>query len=156
MNISVTGTRNYELRKVLKAAAEFYVRQYISERLSKNIKLDIRIKSGLDALGYCTYLDDYNYKPRVFEIELLKDGNVASALVTLAHEIIHLKQYALSELKDGKGLSYKWKKKTYIADDKNHNEYLNMPWEIEAFSNEKKLFTLFKKQYTEYKNFKIE
>lgn len=56
-------------------------------------------------------------------------------LITLAHEMIHVKQYAKGQLKlvvSSRGkFSFSWMGKKHIG------EYYDCPWELEAFSRER-------------------
>ncbi len=55
--------------------------------------------------------------------------------LTLAHEMVHVKQLAKGKLKNVKGFSY-WNGKKYS----NRTKYLDQPWEIEAFSKQELIF----------------
>lgn len=68
-------------------------------------------------------------------VVLIKPKSLKDMGVTLAHEMVHVKQLAKGTLKQVKGANY-WKGKRYR---KNH-KYLNLPWEIEAFSKQELLF----------------
>lgn len=52
--------------------------------------------------------------------------------ITLAHEMVHVKQLAKGQLKHRKTGSYIWAGKRYSK----KTAYLSMPWEIEAFSKQ--------------------
>jgi hypothetical protein len=52
--------------------------------------------------------------------------------LTLAHEMVHVKQMAKGTLKSTKNGTAIWAGKKYS----NKTEYLSMPWEIEAFSRQ--------------------
>lgn len=58
--------------------------------------------------------------------------NLKDIGLTLAHEMVHVKQLAKGTLKTRKTGSYIWAGKRYSK----KTEYLNMPWEIEAFSKQ--------------------
>jgi len=68
-------------------------------------------------------------------VVLIKPKNLKDMGITLAHEMVHVKQLAKGTLKCIDGVTY-WKGKRYR---KNH-KYLNQPWEIEAFSKQELLF----------------
>lgn len=55
--------------------------------------------------------------------------------VTLAHEMVHVKQLAKGILKTDGGVNY-WMGRRY----RRNTKYLNMPWEIEAFSKQELIF----------------
>ena len=58
----------------------------------------------------------------------------AEMMQTLAHEMVHVKQYFRKEL-DGTGMKFKWKGRN--ADG---YQYENQPWEREAFRREAQLY----------------
>lgn len=68
-------------------------------------------------------------------VVLIKPGNLKDMGITLAHEMVHVKQLAKGTLKQIDGVNY-WNGKRYR---KNH-KYLSLPWEIEAFSKQELLF----------------
>ncbi len=55
--------------------------------------------------------------------------------VTLAHEMVHVKQMAKGKLKTVNGVNW-WCGKRYGR----RTKYLNKPWEIEAFSKQELIF----------------
>ena len=68
-------------------------------------------------------------------VVLIRPKNIKDMGITLAHEMIHVKQMAKGTLKQINGVNY-WNGRRYR---KNH-KYLNLPWEIEAFSKQELLF----------------
>lgn len=56
--------------------------------------------------------------------------------LTLAHEMVHVKQMAKGTLKTRKTGSYIWAGKRFSK----KTAYLSMPWEIEAFSKQELIF----------------
>src|SRR6056300_742322 len=68
----------------------------------KTLDVCIQIESDCDALGYCLAVT-----PREFVIEVKEDIDTYTLIETLAHECVHIKQYARKELAiDGK-MDYK-------------------------------------------------
>jgi hypothetical protein len=68
----------------------------------------------------------------------IRSFDVKQIVSTIIHEMTHAQQAQngkLSPSKDGKSMI--WAKKEF-AKAKTHDEYLNLPWEIEARNNEKK------------------
>jgi hypothetical protein len=59
----------------------------------------------------------------------------------MAHEMVHAKQYARNELSN-ELITAKWKGKTYHISGK-IEDYLNYPWEIEAFGREHGMYLLY-------------
>ena len=105
-------------------------------RLSKKF-LVIDFKTSLEegsVLGFC--LGD---KDRA-DIEIARTlyGEKLSfmeQMKTIAHEMIHAKQYFRGELMYGDGGDFKWKKRNAGG-----YKYENQPWEKEAFRRESELF----------------
>lgn len=100
--------------------------------MSKFKTLDITVKlrkakSMGDADGLCCAIDD-----REFEIEINRTLRLRRLLETVAHEMVHVKQYARHEMKEPRV----WKGKIL---DKSI-EYWDLPWEIEAHGREVGLF----------------
>lgn len=82
-------------------------------------------------------------RPREFVIRINNDLNIRHTLLTLAHEMVHVKQYARQEMKDMPfGRFVRWKRKTV---DIKSMAYTKLPWEQEASQKEKELLKEFKK-----------
>jgi hypothetical protein len=96
------------------------------------------MRSKLDVLGSCavTYFNDW-YKPREFEIELRKYRSVNKTIEALAHEMVHLKQFAKCELDVN---LTKWCGKQ-VAED---TSYIDLPWENEALLMEPILMDVYR------------
>jgi len=104
------------------------------------IDLTISIKNlGGEVCGYCMAFDDDSRpdRPRSFEIEVNKTLRLRKLLTTIAHEMVHVKQYARGELYQSCRMrKYRWQGKWQ---NKNIN-YWDQPWEIEAHGREAGLF----------------
>jgi len=68
-------------------------------------------------------------------VVIIKPQSFERMGVTLAHEMVHVKQMAKGMLKTINGVSY-WCGKRYSR----RTKYLNMPWEVEAFSKQELIF----------------
>jgi hypothetical protein len=106
-------------------------------------KLDIRVelktsKGGLNGnLGTCMW-EDTNDRPRMFVIEASSSVNMRTLLITVAHEMVHVKQFARNEQKHMlMANKVKWMGKTVDID---RVDYWELPWEIEAHGRETGLF----------------
>ena len=124
MNISVTGPRGADVGTGLTAytmlAIKSFAKQLGISRLKTNIVVRIHRSLTVDrgqSEGLCEALDN-----RTFIIDVALFGNWLS---TLAHEMVHVKQFAKGELDPA--LS-RWKSNKYC--DK--IEYWDQPWEKEA------------------------
>ncbi len=130
----------------------FYADRLLSSRLSSNIILEFQFIKNLNqntgALGFCGW-DDDNHRPRAFTIEIDRDliDDELQLGLTIAHEMIHLKQYARGELKQMlKNNRYKWKGEMV---EENSVKYRHLPWEIEARELELVLFKEYKKSLSD-------
>lgn len=70
-------------------------------------------------------------------IYLQSTNNVCEMLRTLAHEMVHAKQLIRGQLKNK---TTRGKVDTYWCGRKNNKNYLEQPWEVEAFMKEALLF----------------
>src|SRR6185312_15624526 len=94
-------------------------------------------ENGLQLLGDCLWIDN-NDSPREFHIRINSTLRKKRQLMALAHELVHMKQFAKNEMRDmirGPLVSWntKWKK-DYVNEKKIH--YYDLPWEIEAHGRE--------------------
>jgi hypothetical protein len=138
----------------IKAACEFFSEELIGKRIAKNLKVNLIISHNdkADYSGHTIWEGERNFRPREFTIKI----NIAlistwtSLIQTLAHEFVHIKQFALGELRQywkapigvmhwyGKPINF-WK-----------TPYMKHPWEKEAYSIDYKLMKAYLKT-TEFK-----
>jgi hypothetical protein len=134
MKIKTRKFKNRELIKLIKLATNFYADILLPKQKHK-IHLDISAKD-INADGFCTCLSTYD-----FEIEIHKDLTFEHMMITLAHEMVHLKQYATKQLKSKfvRGTPVDtWKGTKY-----RNLKYKEQPWEKEATLLEESLYQQF-------------
>ena len=130
-----------QLRELLTTAAHFYADKLgLDKKLQDKIELEILVRKSSDR-GACYTNCSPKRVPTYFTIELNPDDDV-SILQTLAHEMVHLKQFATGELRLMKRCS-KWKNTTWKHKKDEMDDYYDSPWEIEAFGREEGLFLRF-------------
>jgi len=139
MSVVVRGSRTEsatpsEIRK----ATEFFAKKLLGERLSRNVCIDVIVKRKLarktGALGWCDFVDNQS-RPRFFEIELDDEQGPIRLIRTLAHEMVHVKQWAKGDLKE-----YSRKPDVWFGEPVDRDmPYRDRPWEIEAYELEKTL-----------------
>jgi len=142
MDIQVVG-RNSPTKTVIEAASIF---------LAKELKLDkskytllISTQRGLSKdegmKGYVTRIG-----PKCLHMNLDSGIGVERLITTLAHEMVHVKQYAKGQIKSSKSC-----KTNYWMGKNIRKEYFEQPWEIEAYSKERvlanKIFHMIGKYY---------
>lgn len=106
--------------------------------LSIEVELIPNLLSKEGIYGDC-FPEDWadSYRPREFVIRADSRINKRDMLITVAHEMVHMKQFARGELYHSSVKhANKWKGKWYKQD----SEYWDLPWEIEAHGRELGLF----------------
>ena len=88
---------------------------------------------------------DSGKNPRHFAIELSKTQRLRALLETVAHEMVHVKQYARNELKENAGVGKHLWKGDWVSDTL---DYYDLPWEVEAHGRERGLYI----RYIQYHN----
>lgn len=141
MEINVKGGSARQRMYVESIAA--FTLNHLMPRM-KSIILNIQIKSfGKDeTLGYCLPDDNADQdRPREFTIEINRTSRLRRMLETVAHEIVHAKQFARGELywSSVKGQN-RWQGKWLSNSKKAVKDYWDNPWEIEAHGRECGLF----------------
>ena len=95
------------------------------------IHVILRKLRGVD--GYCSMEDE---ERRTFTIEIHKLQKLRQLIMTLIHEMVHVKQFARNEMDDfhinGR---HRWKSTTV----QRNVSYYDMPWEKEAMRLQEKL-----------------
>lgn len=145
MEIIIRGKPKNLDKKIVRKAVKFYADTLMSSRLHKNIHLTLtfgKLKDG--DKGYC----DTHYEGlqvRVFDIKIDKTLSDYEILKTLAHEMVHLKQYAKDEHYnyDRNPARHRFKGEIYEIHNED-KEYWLSPWEVEAYGSEYGLFRAFK------------
>jgi hypothetical protein len=134
------GTK--EQKKLAKSLAEFCLEKLISSRLSNTLDIRIVFKPTLykktDSYGETTYYEDSNIPPKDFLIEIDSKLKMRSMLETIAHELVHVKQWATGEMRETKDNFITKFKKDIV--NSNKVSYWDQPWEIEAMGREEGLF----------------
>jgi len=133
MQLRITGPMaDKALRKELREACRFFSESLINSKLRKNIQVDVRLVPNLmkeeKAYGWCNWVEN-NLKPRIFEIEADAGLSRVRLIRTLAHEMVHVKQFALGELKDYIHKDTHWCGRRVDP----RTPYRKKPWEEEAF-----------------------
>ena len=150
-----------KLKIALYAMTEFAMASLVpSKKLRDNISIDVHLRKH-DNAGEAKLAEHANrYRPRDFKVllnhhDMEKDdyGRERTAtewahelLKTLAHELVHVKQYVMNELSwRERGLL--WKGRLYLPE--HLGEYFETPYEIEAFGRERGLLVCFLARWSE-------
>lgn len=126
-----TSGYNYSRRRC-EDVVEWFCNKYL-----KNYKIEIEVlHRGLlreGVYGYCS-VQDCDWRPRSFLIELHTDLDVEDYIKTLLHELQHVLQHVRGDLRDKRGVRC-WKNIKCPDLD-----YEIQPWEIEAHLMEEVLY----------------
>ena len=165
MKVSVKGARDRKLSNLLRKAFMFYATELMHTNLVKGLRINILLHNKCKEYpdkGSCIWDDDWNSKrPREFTITMARGQPQHDKLCTLAHEMVHVKQYAKGEMdgvisKDGfqKWTGGEFKLNPRVTPAKANNgivtskyDYYYLPWEIEAYGLEVGLTWYFKTKY---------
>jgi len=130
MILTVTGGTKRQ-RELVEDMAHFCKKMLMPRMQDLEISIKLKDLKG-DAYGYCLHVDD-----REFEVELHSRIKQRRLLETVAHEMVHVKQYARGELYESTAQGkHRWQGKWLNKDP----EYWDRPWEIEAHGREIGLF----------------
>ena len=118
---------NGKLSKQQKLAIQFFADKLLTNQLKPYIMVDVVFTQKLDIAGEIE-VTDYNMRgvPRCFKLHIHKKIGSEEILRTIAHEMVHLKQYCRRELNEEMN---RWMGKKVNPDE---IPYLDRPWEIEA------------------------
>lgn len=130
----VTGKINKNLRE----AIGFFASNLFTPQMSRHVEVHIRQRDLGVWHGFAS-IEEYNSlgQPRSFVIELHRKDDEKEKLKTLAHELVHVRQYVRNELNDEMNT---WKGRKINSDD---IPYDDQPWEIEANELGNKLYELY-------------
>tara|TARA_B110000503_G_C7149605_1_gene414550 strand:+ start:2479 stop:2877 length:399 start_codon:yes stop_codon:yes gene_type:complete len=108
------GTHNQ--RKYAESMSVFVCQKF---NITPDIEINFKRMTNDSNYGYCCHLDENEY-----EIEIKRSLRMRDMLTTLAHELVHVKQYVKQEMPDS------------ITE----GDYWDRPHEIEAHGRETGLF----------------
>ena len=129
---------------VYKHLINFTLEQLISKNLKNKLKLYVYFRKKYsfdkDTVGYLqTYAQTKTVPVRFAKMYIRTDMSFLNILETIAHELVHLKQYATGQLskriwKSDNQVHYRWERKDIGV--QSDIEYKNRPYEIEAFAKQ--------------------
>jgi len=120
---------NGKLSKNQLSAINHFVDILFSKQLKPYLEFNFRFVNMKNMQG-TVIVEDYNTKgvPREFTIEINRNDTPEEKLKTIAHELVHAKQYAKNELNEEMNI---WLGQKV---DSETMKYFEQPWEIEAES----------------------
>ena len=130
---------------MVESATWYYAEKLMGKRLMAGLEITINLKKNLlDKTGNegSAIWEDDGYRSREFTIELDTTVKIRNLLITLAHEMVHVKQWAKDEMYEYMNVAGLVR----FKGEKIHLEltdYWDYPWEIEAFGKQLGLFVRF-------------
>ena len=146
IEVRVNGcSKDKDLSRVIKDSTQFFVRKLMprKRRLKVVVQMvkDLLEKEGIH--GDCL-ADDFEVNRRHYEFIVRVDytpDDIHTMIATLAHEMSHVRQYAMGELRYDYGNSNVsiWQG---VKVDGDTLPYEELPWEVDACKNEKALMSI--------------
>lgn len=120
------------------SALNFFADALFSRQMQKHLQIRFSFRKSLKDYQGMAYVDEFNLqkKLRHFVVVINKKDTEEQQLITMAHELVHVKQFAYGEIDS---TLTKWRGKL-VAEDM---PYVDQPWEVEADEISLKLYTLF-------------
>ena len=153
MLLHINGSTK-KVRKIVEQAAWYYAEKLMGKRLMAGLEININLKNNLlakEGNEGSTIWEDTGYRSRDFTIELDTTVKIRNLLITLAHEMVHIKQWAKDEMYEytnTMGLVRFKGEKIHLE----LTDYWDYPWEIEAYGKQLGLFV----RFCEYMGFERE
>ena len=128
-----------KLTNLQKTAIHYFADKLFSHQLKRNLSVRVIIRrKPMEFYGLIEVVS-YNTSGRAREFNIEINGTISAAdkIRTLAHEMVHVKQYAYDELNSEMTM---WRGKKVNPDK---IPYAQQPWEIEAWTKGDKLYRSF-------------
>jgi len=129
-------------------AVRFYASTLMNRQLVKNLTVKVSFKDK-DVDGFCNTDDDLA-KPREFALQINPKRSVKAILTALAHEMVHVKQYATGESRQYERTPYVTKFRGVMVNTET-TDYWDLPWEIDAYGRELGLYVRFMEHWKNVK-----
>ena len=128
-------------KKRVKSMVNFCIKKLMPRMYDLEITVKLKSLKKQSAYGFCMADPEGSAerldRPREFELEIERSLSMRTLLETVAHEMVHVKQYARGELYQGVRIAkHRWQGK-WVSNNVN---YWDQPWEIEAHGREAGLF----------------
>ncbi len=171
MHIKTIGFGSRGLSACIRKAAQFYAQELMSKRLEQNLYLEVVCKKNdnhFTESGLAEWLDQ-TPSPKEFRITISrqKKSRYEEYFKILAHEMVHIKQYAKNEMTSlvkaagpnqieqyWRGMKVKVASKrspiankTKVITDSKGHDYYYQPWEVEAYGLEVGLYAYLREQH---------
>lgn len=126
ISVYVTGGNRKE-KELIEKVAHWNIKKLMPR--IRNLEIEISIKNLNGIYGDVMMADN----PREYEMRVQRGMKLYDVVSTICHEMVHVKQYVRGELSE---TGHRWKSRTMPSDGL---DYMDRPWEKEAFRMEEKL-----------------
>jgi hypothetical protein len=123
-----------EKLELIKSLGEYIINKFFTKPKQDKLNIEVTFKKNLfkktNQFANCIWEDEY-YRPFDFTIQIDPDQKIQLLLNSLAHELVHVKQWAKGEfyqLQRERSV-YKFNGQRF---DTEKIDYWDTPWEIEA------------------------
>ena len=129
----------------IELASWYYAEKLMGKRLMAGLEININLKKDLlteEGHEGTAIWDDDGYRPKEFTINLDTTVNFRNLLINLAHEMVHVKQWAKDEMYEYMNTMgmVRFKGERIHLEE---TDYWDYPWEIEAYGRQLGLFIRF-------------
>ena len=144
MILHINGSTK-KVRKDIELASWYYAEKLMGKRLMAGLEININLKKDLlteEGHEGTAIWDDDGYRPKEFTINLDTTVNFRNLLINLAHEMVHVKQWAKDEMYEYMNTMgmVRFKGERIHLEE---TDYWDYPWEIEAYGRQLGLFIRF-------------
>ena len=144
MLLHINGSTK-KVRKDIELASWYYAEKLMGKRLMAGLEININLKTDLlteEGHEGTAIWDDDGYRPKEFTINLDTTVNFRNLLINLAHEMVHVKQWAKDEMYEYMNTMgmVRFKGERIHLEE---TDYWDYPWEIEAYGRQLGLFIRF-------------
>lgn len=153
MHILVKGKSAALSAKEVRFAVKFFAMMLMTKRMAESLSIEVTFVNDKHDKAHAsmTWIDR-NVRPKVYDVELNAKMGKRRLLIALAHEMVHIKQFAKGEMKDYVSEKkyrqfVKWRNEDFSSD----MMYWERPWEIEAYGRELGLYEMYKTEIREKK-----
>ena len=153
MKLLVSGG-TAEQRANVRSIAQFCATKLMTRRLADTLTVKIKLKKqmmGIEGSYGDVIDDDFLPRPKKFTMRVDSDMLMRPLLTTVAHEMVHVKQYARNEMREvmKSGTVMNRFNGSYYPLSQ---DYWEQPWEIEAMGWERGLFEMWAEKQGLYKD----
>lgn len=143
MKIQIHRVVDRQRRELLREATVLFMKELVPPHVLQKLHIEIFIAPHLSDYGVCAAFKPHGKAyPTHFHISMHPRGwNQYLLLKTLGHECVHVKQYALGQLKEPSKTETIWYKRKFIDKEIPYHKH---PWEIEAAQAEENFWQLWK------------